>query len=59
MSMPELHNRVRELMRERAVAERAGLTELPIYMSDLEEEIVSALSQIAVLRAATTGPLAG
>jgi len=55
------------LQRERALAHEYGLSFDPMYMADLDGEIAetraayvgAAVTEIASLRAALTGPLAG
>ncbi len=63
----QARDHVTELERERAIASRTRLGEIDVYMDDLAEEIriwkylyaVSAVTEIAVLRAELSGPLAG
>ncbi|MQA73839.1 MAG: hypothetical protein GEU88_05760 [Solirubrobacterales bacterium] len=56
-----------ELRAERALAAVAGLTEIPSYMADLEQEIeavrylyvLTAVTEIATVRAEVSGPQVG
>lgn len=64
---PQLGERLRELLHERAAATSSGLDGNRTYMADLEHEISccrdayigAAVTEIAVLRGVLNGPLSG
>jgi hypothetical protein len=63
----ELQRRLRDLHAERLLAWREGLTADAAYMADLDDEIAAcraafvgaAVTEIATIRAALSGPLLG
>jgi hypothetical protein len=63
----EARDHMSELETERAMAMQTGVAEIEAYMRDLEDEIetwrrlyvLSALTEIATLRAELSGPLQG
>jgi hypothetical protein len=67
MSAIEIHNQLQALHHERALASIEGLGRDSAYFSDLEQEItvlraayvLSAVTEIARLRADLSGPLLG
>jgi hypothetical protein len=67
MSATEIHTHLQELHLERALAAIEGLDRDAMYMADLEDEIAAvkgayvgaAVTEIALLRADLSGPLAG
>ena len=66
-SAPALGERLRGLYAERALATVEGLDSNALYMADLEQDIeayraayvATAVTEIATLRAALSGPLQG
>ena len=67
MTASEIHTHLDRLRAERAEARATGLAGVRLYMADLEREIDecrhayvrAAVAEIATLRAALSGPLAG
>jgi hypothetical protein len=67
MTAAEMRSHLFKLEAERALARDIGVAEIGPYMADLEEEIelyrqlyvVSAVTEIAILRAELSGPLTG
>ncbi len=67
MTANEIHTHLDRLRAERAEARATGLADVRLYMADLEREIdecrhayvKAAVVEIASLRAAFAGPLAG
>jgi hypothetical protein len=67
MFATEIHTHLQDLFVERALAALEGLDHDALYMADLEEEIMAAneayigaaVTEIALLRADLSGPLAG
>jgi len=63
----EIQIRLKELHAERLLAASEGLAANPLYMADLEDEIIelsaayvgAAVTEIATLRAALSGPQVG
>lgn len=67
MTASELHNHIRELQAERALAETTGVAGIASYMADLELDIArshaafvgAAVTEIATLRGELYGRLEG
>jgi hypothetical protein len=67
MTTAELHNHLRELQAERALAESTGVAGIDAYMADLERDIArsqaayigAAVTEIATLRGQLSGRLWG
>jgi hypothetical protein len=67
MNALEIQTHLQQLLAERVLASFEGLSDVPAYMADLEEEIESArhayvgaaVTEIASLRAQLSGPQVG